>query len=85
MKECEKNYSSCAECDEAPCELSPTILKHCPFCGAEAISEKDIPTKGLHAICCENIDCPVKPFVVGKTMQEAMNRWNTRKSKDLEN
>ena len=54
-------------------------LKTCPFCGAQAISESDIPAEGLYAICCENTACPVKPFVVGKTMQEATERWNTRK------
>lgn len=55
-------------------------LKSCPFCGAEAISESDIPMEGLHAVCCGNTVCPVKPFVVGKTMQEAAERWNTRKT-----
>lgn len=53
-------------------------LKPCPFCGAAAISESNIPTKGLHAVCCENAECPVKPFVVGMTMEEASKRWNTR-------
>lgn len=54
-------------------------LKTCPFCGAEAISESDIPVEGLHAIGCGNTACPVKPFVIGKEMQEAPKKWNTRK------
>ena len=70
MKECNKNYSTYAECDEDPCESTPPVLKPCPFCGSEAIN----------AICCESAECPVKPYVVGKSMQEAVKRWNTRKS-----
>ena len=54
-------------------------LKPCPFCGSKAISESDIPVEFLHAVCCVNNTCPVKPFVVGKTMQEVTERWNTRK------
>ena len=80
MIECNKNYSTYAECDEDPCESTPPVLKPCPFCGSEAISESDIPAEGLYAICCESAECPVKPYVVGKSMQEAVKRWNTRKS-----
>lgn len=54
-------------------------LKPCPFCGAEAISESDIPVEFLRVVGCGNTTCPVKPFVVGKTIQEAAERWNTRK------
>ena len=61
------------------CKKFEEELKPCPFCGAKAISGSDIPAKGLNAIVCGNTECLVKPFVVSKTMQEATERWNTRK------
>lgn len=59
--------------------MDNTELICCPYCGADAISESDIPVEGLHTVCCENTACLVKPFVVGKTKQEATEKWNTRK------
>lgn len=91
MKECNKNYDNCAECDEAPCELTPPVFKPCPFCGGRAI---EITTcKGIEE--CENFEeCAFGGYYVAvcnfstggcgatapyrRTEAEAIDAWNNR-------
>lgn len=58
-------------------------LKTCPFCGKEPTKVPDFPVAELHTVSCENKDCKVHPHTVGMTMDEAIERWNTRN--DIEN
>lgn len=53
-----------------------TDLKPCPFCGSKAMAyfdhEDNIAT-------CTNDNCPAMPSSVGNaTLQEAIDKWNTR-------
>lgn len=47
----------------------------CPFCGHEPAVEES--WDGFWAVMCAG-DCFVRPFVRGKTREEALDRWDTR-------
>lgn len=56
--------------------------KPCPFCGGPATIVRwhgGGPLKTM--VSCEDaegLSCPVAPDVTGKTVEEALDRWNTR-------
>lgn len=53
-------------------------LKDCPFCGVNPKTTNDFPVKGLTTISCENKECKVHPYKVGRTFDEAAAGWNGR-------
>lgn len=54
--------------------------KECPFCGelpvADAVTFDD-GTTHVHLVC-ERSDCQVNVFVIGNTLDEAIEKWNRR-------
>lgn len=53
-------------------------LKVCPFCGSESLRPNEKPVKNGYEIGCHQMHCPVKPYVLAATQDEAIERWNTR-------
>ena len=55
-------------------------LKPCPFCGESCVEIiKWFNAPEGHFVSCENEDCLVAPQTVGKTRNQAIENWNTRK------
>lgn len=52
--------------------------KPCPFCGMLPEYRKDFPTGKLHTISCENEECKIHPYALGKSKNEAIEKWNHR-------
>lgn len=53
-------------------------LLTCPFCGTNPTYTSNFMDLGLHVISCENKECKVHPHTIGKTKEEARERWNHR-------
>ena len=52
-------------------------LKPCPFCGGEAVYDKDIA--GYFFVCCPSDECNTQVASYHyPSLEEAINAWNTR-------
>lgn len=58
-------------------------LMVCPFCGHHAEVHRE--TQFLYnleitnwRVCCRNYQCSVKPTAIGRTLQQAAEKWNRR-------
>lgn len=52
------------------------VPEPCPFCGHEpAVKES---WDGSSLVMCYADECFAKPFVRGRTREEALDRWDTR-------
>lgn len=66
--------------------MSAEKPKPCPFCGSPGVG----PTKSRHIrdewrVECEDsgdTDCWAAPIVYGRTPEEAIRRWNTRRGEN---
>ena len=54
-------------------------LKECPFCGERPNRSDILLPFGIKTIACENKYCYVKPYAIGHTIEEAIEKWNMRK------
>ena len=55
-------------------------VKECPFCGESPVADAvtfDNGKTDVHLLC-EGSDCQVNVFVIGNTLDEAIEKWNRR-------
>lgn len=55
-------------------------VKECPFCGELPVADADTfenDTTKFYLVC-EGSDCQVNVFVIGNTLDEAIEKWNRR-------
>ena len=53
-------------------------LKHCPVCGCRPIVIMPFEIHDDWQIRCGATDCPEIVFVTGKTIDDAIEKWNRR-------
>lgn len=64
----------------APFAKAMTRDCRCPWCGSDpALPERSFGG-ALYSVSCSNDECPAHPTVEGRTPEEAMARWNERRS-----
>lgn len=56
----------------------PITLKPCPFCGEEAILVKNPEGFDTHLIQCSSCRCNTGAYLGGRSLQYAVDAWNTR-------
>lgn len=54
------------------------VLKPCPFCGWEPVTEEVGENGAAEMVECFNNKCPVGPHVSCCGKNEARKKWNTR-------